>query len=239
MIIKETDLYQPVCNYFIERGYKVNGEVKALDVTAVKDQELVVIELKKSLNLQLLVQGVKRQRLTDLVYLAVPCPRNLYSRAWKDKVYLTRRLEFGLMVVAFTGEDALVRVVHHPKPFSREHSKRSSKRKRNDILKEAAGRINNYNVGGSSRTKLMTVYKENCLHIACCLQRFGSLSPKKLRLLGTGKKTTSILYRNHYFWFNKVSRGLYQLSEKGREALHQYPDIVDYYFKLIDKAELK
>lgn len=49
MDIKETDLYKPIYDYFTKLGYKVNSEVKTYDVTAVKGESLVIIELKKIL----------------------------------------------------------------------------------------------------------------------------------------------------------------------------------------------
>lgn len=242
MNIKETDLYLPIYNYFTELGYKVDGEVKTLDVTAVKDNELIVIELKKSLNMKLLIQGAKRQRITDLVYLAMPRPKKTYSKEWKDKLYLTRRLELGVIVVSFTAEKPLVQVIHHPKPFSRKQSKRLSQRKKNSVIREVSGRNNNYNVGGSKGKKLMTAYKENCLHIACCLKQFGVLSPKQLRNIGTGTKTLSILNMNFYGWYTRIKRGQYELSETGRDALNQYSSLTEFYNnkiqqELINKGE--
>ncbi|GMQ62845.1 DUF2161 domain-containing phosphodiesterase [Vallitalea maricola] len=237
MEIKETDLYDPIYNYFTDLGYKVNGEVKSIDVTAVKDDELIVIELKKVLNMKLLIQGTKGQRLTDRVYLAIERPKKMFSRQWKDKLYLIRRLELGLIFVSFKGNKPLVQVVYHPKPFDRKQSKRLSSKKKNNIIAEIEGRYGNFNVGGSTKTKLMTAYKENSIHIACCLEKYGDLSPKKLRELGTGDKTTSILYNNFYNWFTKIDRGIYGISQKGVEAIKQYKELADYYYNLLPKDE--
>ena len=46
----EVDLYKPVKEYFTQQGYDVHGEVNECDVAAVKEQELVLIELKLSLS---------------------------------------------------------------------------------------------------------------------------------------------------------------------------------------------
>lgn len=233
MDIKETDLYEPIYDYFSELGYKVNSEVKTLDVTAVKDDTLIVIELKKNLNMKLLIQGTKRQRLTDMVYVAIQRPKKTFSREWKDKLYLIRRLELGLIVVSFNGKKPLVQVVCDPKPFDRKQSMRLSKRKRKSIVAEIDGRYGDYNVGGSTKTKLMTAYKENSLHIACCLQKCGNLSPKALRELGTGQKTSSILNKNFHHWFEKIDRGVYGVSEKGQKIIEEYKELSDYYFEQI------
>ena len=83
--VYETDLYKPIQNYFIQRGYEVYGEVKNCDVTAVKGEEIIIVELKRSFNLGLLMQAVQRQKVSELVYVAVPRPSvSLYSKRWKD-----------------------------------------------------------------------------------------------------------------------------------------------------------
>lgn len=237
MKIKETDLYKPIHDYFTQLGYQVNGEVKSIDVTAIKDDELILIELKKSLNMKLLIQGTKGQRLTDKVYLAIERPKGTFSKQWKDKLYLIRRLELGLIYVSFTGEKPLVQVVYHPKPFNRNRSMKASSKKKDNVIMEIEGRYGDFNVGGSSKTKLMTAYKENSLHIACCLEKYGDLSPKALRKLGTGDKTTSILYKNFYDWFTKIDRGIYGINEKGIEAIKDYKELADYYYSLLSKEE--
>lgn len=71
----EVDLYQPVKDYFVKEGYEVYGEVNHCDVAAVKESELVIIELKLSLTIDLLIQATKRQRLTNQVYVAIPKPK--------------------------------------------------------------------------------------------------------------------------------------------------------------------
>jgi hypothetical protein len=80
----------------------------------------------------------------------------------------------------------------------------------------------------------MTAYKENAVYIACCLEMYGQLSPRKLRELGTGNKTQSILGKNYYGWFERVERGIYKLSKKGHEVFSMYPELVAYYNGIID-----
>ncbi|MED0668610.1 hypothetical protein P4T04_20205, partial [Bacillus badius] len=99
--IYEVDLYEPLVKYFTKLGYEVKGEVKHCDLTAVKDDELIIVEMKRHLSVELLVQATKRQRLTELVYIAVPKPKfSLFSRKWKDICHLVRRLECGLLLVS-------------------------------------------------------------------------------------------------------------------------------------------
>jgi hypothetical protein len=228
--LQEVDLYKPIQSYFSREGYEVYGEVKDCDMVAVKEDELVVIELKLTLSVDLLIQAAKRQRLTDKVYIAIPKPKHrLNSKAWTDKCHLVRRLELGLIVVSFTGKRSKADIMIHPAPFNRGKGISQNKRKRESIWKEIKGRSADYNIGGSTRTKIMTAYKENCIQIACYLEHFGPLSPKALKELGTGDKTSSILTQNYYGWFERIKRGTYVISEKGKQEVKEYPELLNYY----------
>jgi len=201
----EVDLYEPIQQYFFKQGYIVHAEVNDCDIVAIKEEELIIIELKTSLTIDLLIQATKRQRLTKNVYIAIPKPTySLHSKKWKDICYLSRRLEIGLLIVSFQESEAQAVLVCQPEPFDRVKSMGQSKKKRTKMKLEIAGRHANYNVGGSTRTKIMTAYKESCIHIACCLERFGPLSPKALRQLGTGEKTQSVLSKNHLVQLNQL-----------------------------------
>ncbi|MGG3471448.1 DUF2161 family putative PD-(D/E)XK-type phosphodiesterase [Neobacillus pocheonensis] len=230
--LQEIDLYKPIQTFFVRDGYEVYGEVKDCDMVAVKGEELVVIELKLTLSVDLLIQAAKRQRLTDKVYIAIPKPKyRLNSRRWADKCHLIRRLELGLIVVSSPGKRAKAEVILHPVVFDRRKSMGQSKRKREAVLKEINGRSADFNVGGSNRTKIMTAYKENCIQIAGYLRQFGPLSPKNLVQMGTGDKTSSILVKNYYGWFERIKRGTYIISDKGKEEIKEYPDLLNFYLK--------
>ncbi|MBT2738671.1 DUF2161 family putative PD-(D/E)XK-type phosphodiesterase [Bacillus sp. ISL-7] len=224
--LQEIDLYKPIQTYFLREGYEVYGEVKDCDIVAVKDEELVVIELKLTLSVDLLLQAAKRQRITDKVYVAIPKPKHrLNSKRWTEKCHLIRRLELGLIVVSSPGKRGRAEIIFEPTPFIR----RKNKRKRDSIMKEINGRSADYNVGGSNRTKIMTAYKENCIQIACYLENLGPLSPKMLNQLGSGKNTSSVLTKNYYGWFERIKRGIYVITEKGKEEIKEYPELINYY----------
>jgi hypothetical protein len=188
--ILEKDLYWPVHNYFKKLGYDVHGEVKDCDITASKGDELIIIELKRNLSIDLLIQAAKRQRITESVYIAIPKPKySVYTKKWKDLCFIIRRLELGLITISLKNGVEQVNVVFEPYPFDRRKSMRLSGRKRRNIISEIDGRHGNYNVGGSTRTEIMTAYRENAVHIACCLKKYGQLSPRKLIHFGTVKNT--------------------------------------------------
>lgn len=229
----ETDLYRPVHDYLVKQGYTVRSEVRHCDIAAVKGDDLIVIELKRAIGITLLAQAIERQKITDSVYVAVPRPANM--RRWmgqtKSVQALLRRLEIGLILVSSPIPHSAIRTPHsvqvlfHPVPYER----RKRKSVHRAVLTEINGRTGDFNEGGSCRRKLVTAYRENAIHIACCLSHHGPLSPKDLRALGTGDKTTSILYTNVYSWFERISKGLYALSPKGREEIGAYGELVEHY----------
>jgi hypothetical protein len=233
--ILESDLYKPIQKHFTKEGYKVNGEVNDCDLTAIKDEDLIIVELKLNLTVDLLIQAAKRQRLTDLVYIAIPRPKNMRSRRWKDICHLVRRLELGLIIVSVANKVPKIQFIQHPEPFDLLKSKKASSRKRKALLAEIEGRSADYNIGGSSKTKIMTAYKESCIMIACCLDQCGPMAPKDLIKLGTGSKTQSILSKNFYRWFERVERGIYKITDKGKKDLREFPELTNHYLNEIEK----
>ena len=218
--ITETDLYSPIAELLTAQGYTVRSEVQHCDITAVKGDELVVVELKRSFSIELLIQATRRQRITEAVYVALPRPK--WSRRWVGIKHLLRRLELGLILVSPNGRNPRVEIAFHPLPFARKQQRRA----RAAVLREIESRSGDFNTGGSSRRKLMTAYREHALHIACCLEGGGPQTAVQLRAQGTGPKTYSILYRNVYGWFTRVAPATYDLTAQGREEMRQYPEVV-------------
>src|SRR5699024_518294 len=93
---RETDLYAPVAAYFRELGYDVRSEVRHCDITAIREDVLIVIELKKHLSMELLIQASERQQASDYVYIAFLRPKRGFSRSkWRGLRLLLRKLELG------------------------------------------------------------------------------------------------------------------------------------------------
>jgi hypothetical protein len=186
---REEDLYKPIYDYISELGYTVRSEVNHCDVAAVKGEELIVVEMKKNLNLEVITQAALRQKFADLVYIAVPKPdRGLFSKRWKNLSYLLKRLQLGLIVVTLKENYSYVEVAFEPAAFDIIKSKKQSNKKRQELIKELDYRYGDFNTGGSTGKKLMTAYRELAIHIACCLIKYGPLKPKTLRQLGTDWK---------------------------------------------------
>ena len=229
----EAQLYEPIEQYFQSLGYTVQAEVNDCDIVAFKKDDLddfVIVELKLNLNVTLLMQAANRQRYTSNVYIAIERPKtSLRRKRWRDLVHLVRRLELGLILVSLETKSRSIQVVHEPKPFDRLASLRRSKQKRDNLLNEARERKTNTNVGGSSHVSIMTVYRERSIQIAYYLDCLGPKSAKQLKEYGTGERTYNILYNNYYKWFKRVGRGVYDLTDVGREAYKAYEEVIKLY----------
>ncbi|TCT13825.1 hypothetical protein EDC18_10861 [Natranaerovirga pectinivora] len=223
--VKEIDLYKPVKEYFINKGYDVKSEVLDCDVIAIKGNKVVVIEMKLRLNLELILQGIDRQKLSEDVYVAVPKNyRTLKTKKWKRTINLLKRLDIGLILVSFKNKTCYVEELITPQNNSgiRVRSRNIAK-----LKKEFECRSGDNNVGGSNHSKIVTAYREQALHIAYILEKKGPLSIKALKELGTDyKKTGSILQKNYYNWFDKVDRGVYSINERGLKELKSYENVI-------------
>jgi hypothetical protein len=242
MKLKEEDLYQPVRSYFENLGYAVNGEVLHCDVTAVKDDVLVIVEMKTSLNLDVILQAVQRQKFADFSYIAVPKnSKIMHKKRWLNICHLLKRLELGLLLVTVQKKGSSVEEAIQPLPFDRAKSISSYKRKRKAMIHEIQERHGDYNTGGSTRKKLVTSYRETAIQIAVILKEHGPCAIKKIREAGKlPEKTGNILRDNHYGWFERESHGVYKLTEKALAELEKYPELTGYYSsKLIDLRDEK
>jgi len=227
--MKESDLFAPLKNYLESNSYKVRAEVRNCDITATKGDELIIIELKLSANLQLLIQAADRQYITDSVYVAIPKPTKKTNKRWKGILHILKRLELGLIYVDIDNPINPVEIVFHPIEFQR----RKFKHRKKAILKEVENRSQNLNVGGSNKKKIITAYKENMIQIAVYLNKLGATSPKILREYNSGEKTLSILYSNFYGWFQRIDRGIYDITMKGKRELKNFPGLIKKYEKYL------
>jgi len=226
---KETDLYEPIRAFLEEEGYQVQAEVKDCDIAAVKDGHLLIVELKKAFNLKLVYQGLERQSLTDQVFVAIPRPqKGAREKAWKDMLKLLKRLELGLLTVALDSPLKTVDVVLEPS----DSPIRKNKKKKEQVRGELEHRQVNANVGGMTRRKIMTAFREKSIRLACLLEKEGQVSTASLRERGL-EEYIVILGRNYDKWFQRVEKGVYALSEKGKEALEkeEYAKAVAFYRK--------
>lgn len=222
---READMYPLLRSWLEANGYSVHAEVNGVDIAARKGGELVVIEMKLRINLDLVMQIADRQETVDSVYAAVPAPET-WDRRWRKATKLLQRLEAGLILVHMDSAAPRVETAFHPVARERRRGKNGRTAAR-ALLAEMDGRTLELNVGGSVRGRRVTAYRENALLVAAGLERIGPCSPAALRALGTGKKTGTILYSNHYNWFERLGKGLYGLTPSGRDGLREYAALAD------------
>lgn len=209
----ETELYAPVKAFLEGQGYVVKAEVASADVMACRgDEEPVIIELKVGFSLSLLHQAVKRQSVTDAVYVAVPRWRGKSAwRAFKANIGLCKKLGLGVMSVSV--EEQRVEVHADPTEFS----PRKLKRRKYALLREYQARQGDPNVGGT-RGKVVTSYRQAAERIVRFLAENGASRGVDVATGADAPKATRLMANNHYGWFVRVERGVYDLSEAGHKT---------------------
>jgi hypothetical protein len=213
----ETALYLPVKRFLENLGFTVKGEVRGCDLVALSgdDPPLVVIgELKLSFNLELLLQAVDRAAACDEVWLAARMSARGKGRE-SDARYrnLCRRLGFGMLAVTDGGQ---VEVIVKPATTA----PRRDPKKRSRLVAEHSRRKGDPTAGGSTRSPIMTAYRQQALACASAL----ALGPRKVRELKPDiPNAANILRANFYGWFDRVERGVYVLTDAGRAALKRWP----------------
>ncbi len=211
--MRETDLYPPVKALFEAQGFTVKAEINGCDVVARREGDApVIVELKLGFTLQLIYQAVDRLALADHVYIATLRPKRGLP---VEAVKLCRRLGLGLILVAASGS---IEVLAEPVPYA----PRKSAKRQQRLLKEFTRRKGDPNLGGSGGTKLMTAYKQDALR---CLAHLNAQGPLKLAHLRDATKVdraANILRDNHYGWFQRVGRGVYELTPDGAVAIKSF-----------------
>lgn len=213
----ETSLYLPVKGFLEKAGYVVKGEVGGCDLVGVSDDEqpvVVVCELKMSFNLELILQAVDRAAVADEVWIAARVSARGKGRE-ADKRYrdLCRRLGIGMLGISDTGDVSII--VGSVSPMPRTNPKRRSR-----LMREHQRRRGDPAPGGSTRVPVMTAYRQQALGCAAAL----ASGPQRVRDIRTGVPDAGkILLSNVYGWFERLDRGVYGLTDAGREALQRWP----------------
>jgi hypothetical protein len=210
--MRESDLYPAVKSFLEAQGYEVKSEIGACDVMAIRGNEPpVVVELKLTFSLALVMQGVARQTLCDAVYLAVPVSA---ERGWKlryrEVIGLCRRLGLGLLAV----KGDMVEPHLDPAPYA----PRKNLQRAGALLKEFHRRIGDPNTGGTTGIKRMTAYRQDAMRCGVALLD-GPLKASVVAKSTGVRRAADILRDDHYGWFQRVERGIYALTDRGREAL--------------------
>jgi hypothetical protein len=211
--VKETDLYPAVKRLLETQGYVVKAEVKSCDVMAVRgDEPPVIVELKNGLTLQLIYQAIDRLSIAEHVYIAIAKPKRAIPL---EAQKLCKRLGLGLLVISKSGS---IDILAEPAPYA----PRLNKNRKTALLKEFHKRKGDPNVGGSTKTKLMTAYKQDALRCLCHLNSNGPTKVSHVRKATQVDRAATILRADYYGWFIKEDRGIYNVTDTGRNAMLIY-----------------
>ena len=200
------------------KTYVVKGEIGAVDVVGCRgDEAPVLVELKTSFSLSLFHQAIDRLAVSDLIYIAAPHkPGKAFARSLKRNVALCRRLGIGLLTVRL--KDGFVFPHADPGPYQPRHSAVKKKR----LLKEFAKRVGDPNTGGSTRSGLITAYRQDALRCLGYLRAHGA-TKASIVAGATGVETARrIMADDHYGWFERVTTGIYDIAPKGKTALRDF-----------------
>mgnify|MGYP000536313642 CR=1 FL=1 len=217
--MRETELYPPVKALLEGQGFEVKGEVGACDVVATRpagdDVEVVVVELKVAPNLPLLLQAVDRLALTESVYVGVAAGHHLLRKQRPRLVRLLRMLGLGLLVVEV--DAGTVEVVLDPGPY---RGRRRSSFRRQRLLGEFVRRVGDPNVGGAAAADgRVTAYRQRARRLADHLAAAGPCRARDVAEAVGDPGARDVLYRDVYGWFERVERGIYDLSPRGRREV--------------------
>jgi hypothetical protein len=203
----ETALYAPVKALLEAQGYAVKGEIHGCDVVGVRGEEPpVIVELKRSFSLALVLQGVDRLAVSDVVYLAV----GAWPKQQAAVRRLCRRLGLGLIVVTHDRTD----VLEDPIPYRPRRDPKRTYR----LLREHQRRAGDPTPGGGTRQPVMTAYRQEALRCARLLED-GPMVLRQMRALADVPHAGAILRDDVYGWFERVERGTYRLTPNGRLAV--------------------
>lgn len=227
-MIKETDLYAPIKLLLEGRGYEVKSEVNDCDVVGCKDQNVIIVELKLIFSLDLVLQGIARQSVSDNVYLAILAPNTPAKRKnWRIRqrsyLKLCRMLGLGLILVTPDHDKAeKPRILLDPT----EYKPRKNKNRKVRLMKEFMTRSGDPNIGGTNRKKIMTAYRQDALRCAMALKQQDKMKLADIKKVTQVNKAGSILQKNYYNWFERHERGIYGLTLEGHKALECCVDVL-------------
>ncbi len=221
----ERDLFGPVKEYFEKQGYICDGEVEDIDLYMERGEEHVAVELKVDLDFKALRQAALRQKYVETVYIAVFKPKSLKNTAYRDKLYLLKRLGIGLLLVSKRSLE--VQVANEPLVTELSVYQRQNQNKKKKLNAEFSKRRTKNNVGGVRGEKLISAYREDALLVLdACAELGGEVKGREVRKLCNIEKTADILRADYYGWFEKIETGVYRVTDAGYAALEEFEDTV-------------
>ncbi|MFK7864724.1 MAG: DUF2161 family putative PD-(D/E)XK-type phosphodiesterase [Pseudohongiellaceae bacterium] len=222
--MQESDLYLPLKAFLETQGYTVKGEVKDCDVVAIRGEESpLIVELKLSLNLDVVAQAVQRLSMTPTVYIGIPPKTPILKRRKKSILKMLRLLGLGLIEIGQKPQpdSSTVKVLLDPS----EYQPRESKPRKQRLLKEFLLRVGDPNLGGLSNNKgITTAYRQRAVKVARYLKTHGATKASVIATALEDKNARDIMYKNHYGWFERSGKGIYELSPRGAREIETWSE---------------
>ena len=142
---------------------------------------------------------------------------------------ILEKLEIGLITVAMDSPSRAVSIVCHPPAIPGAKMLKN----RQKMVREIDGRSADRNVGGSSKTKLMTAYREKSIKIAYVLSFVGEPATAALlrKEFDCPEDTYRVMKGNYYRWFKFLGNARFALSAAGKKMLQsgEFREIVTFY----------
>ena len=111
-----------------------------------------------------------------------------------------------------------VDILLDPLPYQPRRNARKAKR----LLGEHARRVGDPTQGGSTRVPIMTAYRQQALRCAGLLSSNGPMKLSALKAAADAPNAAAILQQDVYGWFERVERGIYTVTPKGRDGLEKF-----------------
>lgn len=101
----ESDMFDPLKTHFEESGYEVYSEVVLpgggrADLVAASDKQIICVEMKKSLSMDLIDQVIERKASFAYVFIAIP-ERKSYLPRFVERIF--RKYGIGILYVTKGG----------------------------------------------------------------------------------------------------------------------------------------
>ena len=188
-----------------------------MPVANEKAQPPTIIELKLSLNLEVILQAVGRLILSPVVFIGVPNFCGAIKKAKRKRILKLLKM-LGIGLVAINPKRKTVEIVVGPTSCQ----PRQSKPRQQRLIDEFEARAGDSNLGGAStKAGRMTAYKQQAIEIAHYLSTHGATKASDIAKILKAPKSRAIVYYSHYGWFQNVSRGVYDLSDFGKTLLNE------------------
>ncbi|MFT4886911.1 MAG: hypothetical protein ACJA2D_002448 [Pseudohongiellaceae bacterium] len=222
--MKESDLYLPLKKFFEKQDYEVKAEVENCDVVAIKKIAAnekapppTIIELKLSLNLDVILQAVDRLKLSTIIYIGVPNSCSALKKKKRSRIIKLLKM-LGIGLVAINPKRKTTQIIVDPTTYQ----PRQSKLRQQRLIDEFVARAGDPNLGGAStKAGRMTAYKQQAIEIANYLSEHGATKASDIAKVLEIPNSRAVVYDNHYGWFKNVSRGVYDLSDLGNTLLSE------------------